>query len=224
MSNAPLLPKSVIKRVKKLNTTLLADAMEGQGCMDYSIKPLSDDMMVVGTALTVDLSPGDNLFLHQAIYAGGEGYVLVVDGKDYTDNAYLGDLMANAAKTMGIEGIILNGLVRDKNNLKRLKLPIFSKGYIPSGPLKDAAGKINSVISCGDTTVHPGDLIVGDENGVVVVPRKEILAVLDRSENKQVYEEKRIEKIYSFRPGIHPISDIAPSWLEDAIKKHSVNK
>src|SRR5699024_10279636 len=113
----------------------------------------------------VDLRPGDNLFLHQAIYLGSKGYVLVVDGKGHTKNAYLGDLMANTAKAMGIEGVVIDGLVRDKDELKELNFPIFSKGFIPNGPFKDGPGEVNNTISCGGTTVNPGDLIVGDING-----------------------------------------------------------
>ncbi|UOQ91900.1 RraA family protein [Halobacillus shinanisalinarum] len=220
MENAPLLSDAVMERVKKLNTTLLADAMEGNGSMNFNIKPVSDDIMVAGTALTVDLRPGDNLFLHQAIYMGSKGYVLVVDGKGHTENAYLGDLMASAAKAMGIEGIVVNGLVRDKNELKKMNFPIFSRGYISNGPYKDGPGKINVVISCGNTTVHPGDLIVGDANGVVVVPREKINDVLDRGEKKLVYEQNRIEKIDAFQLGKHDILDIAPSWLEGEMAKY----
>ncbi|GGC89040.1 diguanylate cyclase [Thalassobacillus devorans] len=219
IENAPLLSDEVTKRVKKLNTTLLADAMNGNGSMNFNIKPVSDDMVVVGTALTVELRPGDNLFLHQAIYMGSKGYVLVVDGKDHTENAYLGDLMANAAKAMEIEGIVVNGLVRDKNELKRLNFPIFAKGYIPSGPYKDGPGKINNVISCGNATVHPGDLVAGDANGVVVVPRESINEVLDMSEKKLTYEQNRLEKIDAFQLGKHNTSDIAPNWLESEMSK-----
>lgn len=213
----PLLPDSVIQRAKKLSTTLLSDAMEGNGTMDYNIKPVADNMVVVGTALTVSLRPGDNLFLHQAIYLGSQGYVLVVDGKGYTKNAYLGDLMANAAKVMEIEGIIIDGLVRDKEELQQLKFPIFSKGFVPSGPSKDGPGEVNNVISCGGTIVNPGDLIVGDVNGVTVIPKNGIEKTLEKAEKKLKYEEDRMYAISDFQKENDNISEIKPSWLEGKV-------
>jgi len=214
LDNAPLLPDSVIQRVKKLSTTLLADALDSNGSMHCNIKPVSDVMTVAGIALTVDLRPGDNLFLHQAIYLGSKGYVLVVDGKGHTKNAYLGDLMANTAKAMGIEGVVIDGLVRDKDELKELNFPIFSKGFIPNGPFKDGPGEVNNTISCGGTTVNPGDLIVGDINGVVAVPKEKVNETLQKAEKKLAYEKKRIELIRTFQKGTMDASEIEPSWLK----------
>ncbi|MEW9674566.1 RraA family protein, partial [Ammoniphilus sp. 3BR4] len=169
------------ERAKRLNTTLLTDALGCTGSMDYRIKPVAAGMKVVGTAMTVSLRPGDNLFLHQAIHSGKEGYVLVADGKGHTENAYLGELMAGAAKALGLEGIVIDGLVRDKEALTELNFPIFAKGFIPNGPLKDGPGELNAPISCGGVPVQPGDLIFGDEDGVIVVPREKIEEAIEKA-------------------------------------------
>lgn len=218
-----LLSQEIIERAKKLNTTVISDALGRTGSMDYKVKPVSSGMKVIGTALTVDLRAGDNLFLHQGIYCGGEGYVLVADGKGHTENAYLGELMAGAAKAIGLEGIVIDGLVRDKEMLSEIGLPVFAKGFIPNGPFKDGPGAINVPISCAGVTVYPGDLIVGDDDGVVVVPKEKIENVLAKAEAKLKDEEKRMETINSYaekrKQGITDKNSIAPEWLAEQIKK-----
>ncbi|MEK5522066.1 S-adenosylmethionine--2-demethylmenaquinone methyltransferase [Heyndrickxia sporothermodurans] len=221
--SATLLSQEIIARAKKLNTTLISDALGCTGSMDYKVKPVSSGMKVVGTALTVDMRAGDNLFLHQGIYCGGEGYVLVADGKGHTENAYLGELMAGAAKALGLEGIVIDGLVRDKEMLSEIGLPIFSKGFIPNGPFKDGPGAINIPISCAGVTVNPGDLIVGDDDGVVVVPKDKIENVLIKAEAKLKYEEKRLQIIASYeerrKQGNTDNINIAPEWLAEKMRE-----
>ncbi|AIF66949.1 S-adenosylmethionine: 2-demethylmenaquinone methyltransferase [Terribacillus saccharophilus] len=221
MESVSLLANELIERAKKLNTTLLADVMGCTGSLDYRIKPVSTGMEFVGTALTVSLRPGDNLFLHQAIYSAKKGHVLMVDGKGHTNNAYLGELMASSAQAIGIEGIVIDGLVRDKKALEKLKFPIYSKGFNPNGPFKDGPGEINEVISCGGIRVAPGDLVVGDDDGVVVVPANLIDEVLRKATEKLSYEEKRLETIaqYAHQERPDPMS-LAPKWLENKIKQY----
>ncbi|MDT3765789.1 S-adenosylmethionine--2-demethylmenaquinone methyltransferase [Priestia filamentosa] len=222
---APLLSKDIIERAESLNTTLISDAMGCTGSMDYKIKPVASGMKVVGTALTVSLRPGDNLFLHQAIYDGKEGYVLVADGKGHTTNAYLGELMAGAAKAMGIEGIIIDGLVRDKETLSESDFPIFAKGFIPNGPLKDGPGELHKPISCGGVSVVPGDLIIGDDDGVVVVPKDKIEEVLSKAEKKLDYEKTRLENIAAYekaRTEGRPGGNIQPHWLREQMKAYGL--
>jgi len=209
-----LLDDEIINRAKKLNSTLLSDAMGCTGSMDYQIKPVSRGLSVVGTAMTVSLRPGDNLFLHQAIYSGEKGYVLIADGKGHLENAYLGELMAAAAKAIGLEGIIIDGLVRDKATLEDMGYPIFCKGFIPNGPLKDGPGTLNTTVSCGGAVVRPGDLIVGDDDGVVVVPKDLIYDALEKAEKKLAYEEKRIETIANYPSNG---ASLAPPWLKEKI-------
>jgi RraA family protein len=222
---APILSAEIIERAKRLNTTLISDALGCTGSMDYKIKPVATGMKVIGTAMTVSLRPGDNLFLHQAIYSGQEGYVLVADGKGHTTNAYLGELMAGAAKAMGIEGIVIDGLVRDKEALSTLNFPIFAKGFIPNGPLKDGPGELNIPISCGGVSVHPGDLVMGDEDGVIVVPREKIEDALAKAEKKLGYEEKRLETIAEYekkrQQGIDGGS-IQPPWLKEKMESYGL--
>ncbi|MDF2066912.1 RraA family protein [Bacillus sp. Cr_A10] len=222
-TNKPtLLPDYIIERASKLNSTLLSDAMGCTGGMDYQIKPVTSKMKVVGTAVTLTMRPTDNLFLHKAIYDGSEGYVLVADGKGDTTHAYMGELMARAAKAVGLEGIVIDGAIRDREELENLGLPIFSKGFVPNGPLKDGPGTMNTSVTCGGIIVNPGDLIVGDADGVTVVPRDQIEEVFIKAEKKFEYEKKRIEAINDFeekrKRGEIPNS-LAPDWLDEKLKK-----
>lgn len=215
-----------IERVSKLSTTLLSDAMNGNGAMNYSIQPVSTDMFMIGTAITVDTRPGDNLILHQAIYTGSKEYVLVVDGKGSMDNAYMGDLMARAAKAVGLEGIVIDGAVRDKKDLIELGFPMFSKGFCPGGPYKNGPGSINRLVTCGGVPVKPGDLIMGDSNGVVVVPQEDLKEVINKAESKLSYEMDRIKTIKEYeeklKNGDAPNS-IEPKWLKAKIEAFSTD-
>lgn len=216
-----LLPNHIIQRVMKLNTTLLSDAMDGTGGMDYRIKPVAKDTKFVGTAVTVELSPADNLFLHKAIYSGKEGYVLVVDGQGVMSHAYLGELMTKAAKAVGIKGIVIDGAIRDKEVLEELGFPVFAKGCVPNGPYKNGPGEMNKQISCGGVAVSPGDLVVGDADGVTVVPKDRIVEVLLKAEAKLKYEKERIKIIQDFeekRSNGEDPGSIEPKWLGEKLK------
>lgn len=188
----PLLRESVISRAEKLNTTLLSDAMGCTGGMDYRINPVATGMKVVGTATTLSLKPSDNVSLHDAIYSAKEGYILVIDGKGETSHAYLGELLTRAAKAVGLKGIVIDGAVRDREELEALGFPVFAKGFVPNGPLKLGGGEINVTITCGNVTVNPRDLVVGDADGVTIVPREQIEEVFSKAEKKLEYEKSRI--------------------------------
>lgn len=208
----------IINRARLLNSSLIADAMNGENVMSYNMKPVNDQMKVVGTAVTIELEPGDNLYLHKAIYKGGPGYVLVVDGRSYEKSAYLGDLMAAAAKAVGLEGIVIDGFVRDKKDLIDLGFPVFSKGFLPAGPTKEHSGTFNKVIKCGDVNVKPGDLIVGDSDGIVSIPKEKVKDILKKAERKQAYEVERQEIISQYNKqklnGDFKVK-LEPDWLND---------
>ena len=124
--------------------------------------------------------------------------------------------MAGAASAVGLEGIVIDGLVRDKEALCELGLPVFAKGFTPNGPFKDGPGQINTTITCGGVTVHPGDLIIGDEDGVVVVSKGIIEQVFAKAEKKLAYEQNRLSEIAEYiRKGKegNPERTIEPSWL-----------
>ena len=171
----PLLPDEVIERAKKLNPALLADGMKGlgilkDGVMEAAIMPVNPDpsMMMVGTAVTVETANGDNFPIHVASYSlPAEGYVMVIDGKNYPDRAYFGDLIMGACKAVGYAGMVIDGYTRDRQGCIEMNFPVYSKGQMQAGPIKKDAGNINGPILCGGVQVNPGDLVVGGADGVL---------------------------------------------------------
>lgn len=226
---APLVSKEFLDRAKKLNVPLLLDGLKAAkidipngGCMDMHIGPVERGMTVVGTALTVETSDGDNFPIHVASYSfAAEGYVMVIDGKGYEGRAYFGDLIMGACQAVGFEGMVIDGCTRDRDGNVELGFPVYSRGFMPRGPIKKNEGSINTPILCGGVRVCPGDLVVGDSDGVCVIPVEHIEAVLAEAEKKLAYENKRNETIAAYRrakrEGIE-LPQLAPQWVMDMMK------
>jgi 4-hydroxy-4-methyl-2-oxoglutarate aldolase len=187
--------REVIEGYRGLSTGNICDAMGRYGGMEASIKPILERCKMVGPAITVKIYPADNLMLHKATEVAKAGDVIVIDAAGFPNMAILGDLLCLLCKTKGIEGVVLDGGVRDIEGIRELGYPVFAKGIIPTGPLKDSPGSINVPIQCGGQPVIPGDLIVGDMDGVVVVPRTRIEEVLQKGRAIVDKEEKMRERI-----------------------------
>ena len=226
---APLLPVEVIERAKKLNVALLLDGVKAakldilnDGCMDAAIMPVQRGMCCVGTALTVETENGDNFPIHVASYSfQADGYVMVIDGKGYMGRAYFGDLIMGACQAVGFEGMVVDGCSRDRDGNIELGFPVYSRGFMPRGPIKKNEGNINTPILCGGVKVNPGDLVVGDSNGVCVIPKEHIEIVLEEAEKKQAYEAKRDVTIAAYRKARAEGSELpqlAPQWVLDMMK------
>ncbi|MDT4762649.1 RraA family protein [Sphaerochaeta sp. PS] len=223
----PLVDDIYLEKASQFGSANLCDGMKGlgipnDGCMEASMLPVDENLSMVGTACTVETQDGDNFPIHVAIYQGKPGYVLVVDGKGYMGKAYMGDLMGGAAKAIGFEGVVVDGCVRDRLGLKAMQLPVFSKGIMPRGPGKTGPGKINTTIMCAGITVHPGDLVVGDCDGVAVVPRDRIEEVLQATQKKVSYEIDRriaISKYEECRKNHTELPNLAPSWVTEMLSK-----
>jgi regulator of RNase E activity RraA len=158
--------------------------------MEPEIKNMTDpDLRLVGPACTVKCYPGDNLMVHKALDVAQPGDVVVVDTSSTSLTAVLGDLVCTKARHRGIAGFIVDGLIRDLPAIRRLgDFPVFARDVTPKGPLHRGPGEIGYPISCGGIVVNPGDVIVADLNGVVVVPRDisdELLMRLDAKAAKE---------------------------------------
>ncbi len=163
------------EHLMQLPTGNVADnngAAPRQGVMDSGIKPLDPTCHMLGRAVTVQGYPGDNLAVHQGINAAGAGEVLVVDLGGYTEGGHFGDICALACQMRGIAGVVIDGAVRDAQDIVELGLPVFARGLCPAGTTKDSLGTLGVPVICGGITVHPGDIVLGDCDGVVVVPKE----------------------------------------------------
>ena len=193
-----VLTEEVRKSLDKLPTGNVADnnvSTPKQGVMDSGIKPIDSKSHMVGRAVTVQCYPGDNLALHQGIYAAKPGDILVLDCHAYTEAGHFGDIMALACKMQGIAGVIIDGSCRDAEDIKELGLPVFVRTMNPSGTVKASLGKVNVPVSCGGVCVRPGDMIIGDCDGVVVVPQEVEDEVFTKAEAKFKKEEKIVEAL-----------------------------
>jgi len=191
--------------VGKLSTSLISDGMENSRTMNYRIKPIKGGMKIQGTALTVKVKPGDNLYLHKAIYKAEEGYVLVMENGENQEAAVWGEMMSRGALAVGLSGVVLEGFVRDLADIKELGLPIFAAGAYPKGPTVDGPGSINTEITCGGVKVCPGDLVFGDDDGVVVVAPEELEDVVKKAEAKLLREGERIKELEDGK--------LVPDWV-----------
>ena len=208
---------ATVKATARFASSILADVAGRRGAMDGRIQALSPAMRVCGPAFTIEVRPGDNLMIHAAMAMAQAGDVLVIDGKADRTAALMGSIMLNACKRLGFAGVVLDASIRDTEELRELGFPVWSIGANPNGPTKGVAGRINWPISCGGVTVNPGDLIVGDADGITVVEREKVASLLPLAARKVADERQRIADISSG-------GAIRPRWLEAALVAAGVLK
>ena len=168
-------------------------------------------MRLAGPAFTIEVRAGDNLMIHAAISMARPGDILVIDGKADRTCALMGSIMINACKKLGLAGVVIDAAVRDTEELRELGFPVYAVGANPNGPTKFVPGRINWPISCGGIAVNPGDLVVGDADGVVVVERDKAPGLLDAAAKKVAEERARIADIVAGK-------NLRPGWLEGALR------
>ncbi|MEB3098957.1 RraA family protein [Achromobacter sp. D10] len=183
--------------LRQLGAATIYEAQGAKGALDHGIKPIDPTVRLAGPALTVDCRPADNLMLHYAVQKARPGDVLVVDAKAFMEAGPWGDVLTLQAMQVGIAGLVINGCVRDANLIIELGFPLFCRGLSIKGTGKFQPGRINVPITIGDTLIHPGDYIVGDRDGVAVIPAGELEQTLSRSlarEEKEAGQRKAIEQ------------------------------
>ncbi|MED1796267.1 RraA family protein [Brevibacillus nitrificans] len=181
----------IVAKYQSVPTTCISDTMQGLHNMDSSIKPLKEEYHLAGRAFTVKMPVGDNLAVLKAIREAQPGDVLVIDAKGDTYRAIAGDFIVGLAKTLGIQGIVVDGVIRDIVGIKQLDFPVFCKGTTVAASGKAGWGELNVPISCGGTSVQPGDIIVGDADGVVVIPQAQEEEILQQALDKLVKDQER---------------------------------
>jgi len=186
---------SIFERLKRFGTPALSDGLNKFNTMDPAIKPVVSNTSCAGPAITVRLRPGDNLMLHKAIGLAKPGDIIVVDTCGCPNYSIMGDLMATATFAKGIAAVIIDGGIRDIGELRDKRFPVFAKFVTPAVGDKDGPGEINLPISCGGVPVLPGDYIVADDNGVVVISPALVEEIAEGTEKKLAYEEKRAKEI-----------------------------
>ena len=186
---------SHVEQLKELPTTAISDVLKGLNNIDPNIKPLKDTYKIAGEAFTVQTAVGDNLALLTALKEAKQGDILVVDVKGDTYRAVAGDFVVAMMQTMELGGLVVDGAVRDVIDIKRLNFPVFVRNTTTASGSKNGPGATNIPISCGGMHVNPGDIIVGDVDGVVVIPKDRAEEVLTGAKQKVANDEEREAKI-----------------------------
>ncbi|MFF5565427.1 RraA family protein [Streptomyces sp. NPDC012623] len=183
VSVSPLDPETRA-RLAALPVADLGDAMDRLNVVESAIGPVWTGARLVGTACTVLTTGGDNKLVRDALAVVGEGDVLVVNGQGHTEHALVGEVLAERARARGAVGFVVDGAVRDVDELRAMGFPVFARAVTPAGPSAHGPGRLGVPVAIGRVVVTPGDVLVADSDGVAVIPRAEVDAVLARAEDK----------------------------------------
>lgn len=206
---------AVVAQAARYPSSILADVAGRRGALSGRISPLAPGMRFAGPALTVEVRPGDNLMIHAAMALAQPGDVIVVDGKGDLTSALMGEIMCQQCVALGVTAVVIDGAVRDSEAIRELGFPMYAAGLNPNGPTKYVPGRVNHPVSVGGVTVNPGDLVVGDADGVTVIEREKAASLLPLAEEKVAAETQRIADIRSRKA-------LRPKWLDGALRAAGV--
>lgn len=184
----------IVDKFRGIPSTCAADATGGDSSMDPSVKPLREEYTVCGRAFTVKMSPGDNTAVLRAIRNAGVGDILVIGSDGQTGRSVAGEFVVGMAQTLGLGGLVTDGSIRDIAGIKKTGFPVFCRGATPSASVKKGGGSVDLPVKCGNITVKPGDIIIGDADGVVAVPREDAERFLELARKKMDNDEARAER------------------------------
>jgi regulator of RNase E activity RraA len=184
-----------VERYRQLPVANVSDSMNRMTAGGARLRPMHREGVLAGPALTVKARPGDNLMLHYALDISRPGDVIVVDAGGDLSNALIGEMMVAYAVKRGVAGIVINGAIRDAVNIGAGTFPLFAAGVSHRGPYKDGPGEVNVPIAIDGMVVEPGDLVIGDEDGLLCVPFEHIEQVYERAAAKYAAEHKQMEQI-----------------------------
>jgi RraA family protein len=213
---APRPSKTLVDGLGQQVTPHLSDSMNRIQGASSAIRPMHKINTaqgigkLVGVALTVRVSAGDNLMVHKAIDIAQPGDVIVVDAGSFVEQAIIGDIMSTHAKSRGVAGFIIDGAIRDAGEVASRDYPIYARAATHRGPYKNGPGEINVPVSIGGMVVNPGDIIVGDEDGVVSVPVAVAEEILASARSIKQKEEKALQAIAAGNPDRR--------WVDEALK------
>ena len=185
VTGIPAIPTETITRYEKLSVATVHEAQGRVGLLNPEIRPVKAGLKLVGRAVTVFATPGDNVMIHVAMEQCEPGDVMVVGVNSRSDCGYFGDLLATLMQARGIAGLVIDSGVRDLADLRQMNIPVFSRCISAQGTVKETLGDVNVPIVCGGQVINPSDLIIGDDDGVVVVRRHELDSVAQNSEARE---------------------------------------
>lgn len=208
--------KELVEEFRNLPAANVADTMGRSCALSSEIRLISSPKQAMaGAALTVKARPGDNLMLHKALDMAGEGDVIIVSNDGDRTHSLMGEIMAvYGAHTRKIAGIVLDGPIRDIEELSQMEMPLYATGSTPGGPYKEGPGEVNVPISIGNIAVMPGDIILGDRDGVIVIPRKDAPEILEAAKKYAALDAGKVEAAKN--------GTSKRQWVEDTLVKKQV--
>lgn len=207
--------KELIDQFKEFPVANIDDAMGRTSALDQNIRPLNKTRLL-GTAFTVKVAQGDNLFLHKAMDLAKPGDVIVIDSIGTTNRAIFGELMASYCKLRGVTAMVTDGCVRDSNELEKWDdMAIYATGITPNGPYKNGPGEIGTEISLGGQVIRPGDILVGDSDGIVVIKPEDAKKIIEKVKEINDKEEKILETMNTNKSYDRP-------WVDESLDKLGV--
>lgn len=202
VTNPPRVDSLLVEQFSKLGVATVHEAQGRKGLMSADMKPIYRPAIIVGTAVTCEVAPGDNWMIHVAVEQCREGDILVVTPTSPCSDGYFGDLLAESLRAQGVRGLIMNAGVRDIATLTEMQFPVWSKTVYAQGTVKETTANVNTPIVCGGTLVNPGDLIVADDDGVVVVHQKDVESTLKNAQAREANETAKRERLASGELGL----------------------
>jgi 4-hydroxy-4-methyl-2-oxoglutarate aldolase len=188
---------NVINQLSRYQAATIHEAIGKQGALPSAIKPISATMTLCGTAFTIDSMPGDNLLLHRAVAQAKPGDILVASMSHHYEAGYWGEILSVAAMERGIAGLVIDACVRDADPIEELGFPVFCRGLCIRGTTKYGRGNLNEPLIIGDVLINPGDYVIGDRDGVVVIPAALAAEAIEKSSAREEKESNTFSQLRS---------------------------
>jgi 4-hydroxy-4-methyl-2-oxoglutarate aldolase len=186
---------NLVNKLAQFSTATICEALGNVNYLPSAIKPIAKGMKVCGPAYTIQTMPRDNVLLHRAYAYAQTGDVLIANCSGFYEAGYWGDLMSLGAKTKGINGLVIDACVRDADDIEAMGFPVFSRGICIRGTSNHGDGTLNEPIMIGDVLINPGDIVVGDRDGVVIVPQNLIEQTIEKATAREAKEERTREEL-----------------------------